>query len=175
VPIIRSIRQQPYPLISGVTGIQGEDTPETSGPWSFVCSVASYGEIFNPQYPYRTLWSAFAGLGHEFATADERPPCPWHIGAVLGAGIVTIDRLEFAHRQSSSAARITQCTAELATRSADNTLSWHVPAQDAQHDPEGVVIRIGFRKCAGARIRVDAISETGTHPGATEFQLFGFF
>jgi hypothetical protein len=174
MPLVWSFKQQPYPLITGITGIQGEDAPETSGPWELVCNAQSYGEAFNAVYPYRTLWGAFAGAGHEFATAQARPAGPWHIGAVLRAGTVSVDRLEFAHRAVDGAAMVTQCSAEIAQR-AGGDLRWSRLPQ-VKTDADGrVSIRIGPVRCAGVRLRVDSISAEGEYPGISGFQLYGFF
>ncbi len=162
------------PLIHGITGTQGEDTPDTSGPWELLCNVQSYGEALNPVYPYRTLWGAFAGAGHEFAHADARPTGSWHIGAVLRAGTVSVDRLEFAHRQADGAATVTQCSAEVAQRVSGDLL-WVRPSQSKAEADGRVSIHIGPLRCAGVRLRVDAISAEGEHPGISDFQLYGFF
>lgn len=174
MPLVWSFKQQPYPLIVGITGIQGEDAPETSGPWELVCNAQSYGEAFNSPSPYYTLWAGFAGGDCAYATAAERPSLPWHIGAVLRSGTARVERVEFGQRPGSDVAQIASVCVEIAKRS-NNGLVWSRPQQVIDLTSTPCVVRFSPVKCAGVRLRVDELGVGGKHPGITAFQLFGVY
>lgn len=167
-------RSRAQSLITGVTGIQGEDTPTTSGPWELSASVPSYGEANNAPLPYYTAWAGFAGARLSFATADERPDPGWTIGAALSdrAAQAQFERVEFGQRLGNDAAQITEAGIEIA-QAFGSKIVWVKWAPVVFADGRGNAV---FQRVMGwgIRIRVDKISESGKHPGVSGVQVFGF-